>query len=886
MQSHLYYARRSKFEVVISMNMMKLGTLNAIGYLLFSTSWNVEGRLSRSPPIYRVQSDVEKRDLKTAIFDPKEMLLSFSDDGADKLDEFYLDIFDTPEILTDSESPMAISNAMNFFLLEELNLVFDELNAIEKVSSEIVHLKTRNGTYVNASGFDTDRIGTEARMKVILSFAQTPSPKSKDVDFALKYVMSNLSNFVTNLTGSVSTDNELSGVYEAIRREIRPVVLVRPPPDQTIIVEGQGEVGGPSDIFAPNLITTTVPIVVGVAVLAAVLVFFVFKKRKKPTESDSAKSSEMMYDVKNEIFSMDRSVESGESPLSKNSPKSHEESSIQYSLSADSGMPSDAPGCDSIFSGIDTEYGTVLSPKSLSSPRSMMTGITCASASTIRASNVEKKKTKSKSPAGGNSVFNFLDPIEDADEEDLDDLEQIERAQPTSNLDVDIDNDHSENGNVREPENGTESSSSSSSSPLEGVSIDLRDDSKKEELATISEVSTADPVSHVLADLENMETKFSSVPRDVTTVNKVQTEKAIDSTQGIQDDADDEEKVDENKKEDDAVKTALSVATKASNIMSGFFKGKRKSTSTPSSPTSSPTNGGSFSAPASPMQQVGRHWLTSPEKNPSSRIPISPNLDVNIDYDMMLSHPSPGEENYNSTRGFNDSINDNMQIVDRAPQYPPDLDPTGGRRHAGDKIGGDGSALYQATAMKPTDWSYRSSDVGSVGSSTTDGEGSQNQSNASKITESKKSVFASRQLINDLVWLEKKIATVRGETKLTRSNQTDATEDSVLYDSNGDLKENNESSANSKDLSNIVCRDCFAPPGKLQIVIHSTKDGPAVHTVKDGSSLEGDIFPGDLIISVDNIDTRTFTAEEVMKMMASKGDKERKITVLRFLDDN
>jgi C-terminal processing protease CtpA/Prc len=84
----------------------------------------------------------------------------------------------------------------------------------------------------------------------------------------------------------------------------------------------------------------------------------------------------------------------------------------------------------------------------------------------------------------------------------------------------------------------------------------------------------------------------------------------------------------------------------------------------------------------------------------------------------------------------------------------------------------------------------------------------------------------------------------------------------------------------------IVCRDCFAPPGKLKIVIHSTKDGPAVHTVKKGSSLEGHIFPGDLIISVDNVDTRSYTAEQVMKIMTTKTRFERKITVLHFEDES
>jgi C-terminal processing protease CtpA/Prc len=55
-----------------------------------------------------------------------------------------------------------------------------------------------------------------------------------------------------------------------------------------------------------------------------------------------------------------------------------------------------------------------------------------------------------------------------------------------------------------------------------------------------------------------------------------------------------------------------------------------------------------------------------------------------------------------------------------------------------------------------------------------------------------------------------------------------------------------------------------------------------VHTVKKGSSLEGHIFAGDLIISVDNVDTRSYSAEQVMKMMTAKTRFERKITVLHF----
>lgn len=78
----------------------------------------------------------------------------------------------------------------------------------------------------------------------------------------------------------------------------------------------------------------------------------------------------------------------------------------------------------------------------------------------------------------------------------------------------------------------------------------------------------------------------------------------------------------------------------------------------------------------------------------------------------------------------------------------------------------------------------------------------------------------------------------------------------------------------------MVKRDCWAPPGKLGVVIDSTPRGPVVHEVKGGSPLEGVIFAGDRIIAVDDNDTRSMTASAVTKMMAKKMDKKRKITVL------
>lgn len=150
---------------------------------------------------------------------------------------------------------------------------------------------------------------------------------------------------------------------------------------------------------------------------------------------------------------------------------------------------------------------------------------------------------------------------------------------------------------------------------------------------------------------------------------------------------------------------------------------------------------------------------------------------------------------------------------------------------------------------------------------------------------------ASKQLISDLLWLEQKIASTtnaEGASPSAGRNDPSSPSDSLSFasgDNNGETSRD-RSGDTKKDEATlnqaIICRDCYAPPGKLKIIIHSTKDGPAVHTVKKGSSLEGHVFSGDLIISVDNVDTRSFSAEQVMKIMTAKTRFERKITVLHF----
>lgn len=75
--------------------------------------------------------------------------------------------------------------------------------------------------------------------------------------------------------------------------------------------------------------------------------------------------------------------------------------------------------------------------------------------------------------------------------------------------------------------------------------------------------------------------------------------------------------------------------------------------------------------------------------------------------------------------------------------------------------------------------------------------------------------------------------------------------------------------------------DVFAPAGPIGIVVDTTKDGPAVHSLKATSPMLGLINPGDLIVGLDDMDTRAMTAASLTRLMAQKANqKERKITLL------
>lgn len=969
---------------------------------------------------YRVRSVAGKNRI---LQDP---FLTFSDDGATREDEFFLDLFDTPGQLSDPESLSAIQTSMNFFLFSELSQIYTGTNALEFVTSEIVTLTPLEGQITTSTGQQALRTGTEARMRVFLTFIQQPSPSGVNVLFTMKNVMSNLTYFVSNLTST--GDSELSDVYEATRREIPAPPEIAP--NSTDAVEDGGPDDGEDELESSNnsIATAAVPIVLVVAVLVALIVFLVFRRKRGKTEPESPKNSAIMYmDVENEIHSLDRSVDSSKSPVDGvMSRPEDEESSVQYSMSADSQPMSPVAG-DSIFSGIVTEYNNVRSSKSV------MTGFTIASASTIHASNLNRRKKVAtpKSFAASNSLFAFseeVDGVYESDQEDhnnglLGRVPSLSQSEVSEDSEVGIhldDGRRQSDGKPSQSPGKTLPSTTLQSIPAENLAHQDKDVQPSELPSDlISSVIQQNiwcgvapgSVSYVLADLENLNTtrEGSSTPRDPTptVARAVAHEEEFSSeptpgsgstgsydplsgSQVVHDLAVDNSKVtvmvrktntkmsaefrlsqaremnevvspvetnqnsssgsptplvrnshDQSQNDQGKERNVAGMSARATSLVSGIFGGlRRKSVSTPSTPTregqatSPKSTGGSVSEPNTPTERkVGGHWLASTNKTKEWRPPASPRMDDDDDYDMNLSRPStPGDE-----------LNDGLQVpdyekdsshsgvlyktVDSPPNEPPALHQQGGRRHAGDRIGGDGSAMYQTNAMHPMDWSYKSGDAESVGESTISENDQPGVISKQYIFKAKDGdllvpdadsspevglwnnrtpksdasrASASRQLINDLVWLENKIAGVRQSSNVVPphientdslsyvSNDNDGFESAQSQDDSNEEEQEDPTVSTGQSnsvLSSIVCRDCYAPPGKLHIVIHSTKDGPAVHTVKEGSSLEGHIFPGDLIISVDNVDTRSFTAEQVMKMMASKSDKERKITVLHFEEE-
>lgn len=87
--------------------------------------------------------------------------------------------------------------------------------------------------------------------------------------------------------------------------------------------------------------------------------------------------------------------------------------------------------------------------------------------------------------------------------------------------------------------------------------------------------------------------------------------------------------------------------------------------------------------------------------------------------------------------------------------------------------------------------------------------------------------------------------------------------------------------ASPTDMSARVRRDIIAPRGKLRILVANTQGfGPAIHTIRPNSPVEGLLFVGDIIVAVNDINTRYAKADEITRIFKETVYEERKISVL------
>jgi hypothetical protein len=80
--------------------------------------------------------------------------------------------------------------------------------------------------------------------------------------------------------------------------------------------------------------------------------------------------------------------------------------------------------------------------------------------------------------------------------------------------------------------------------------------------------------------------------------------------------------------------------------------------------------------------------------------------------------------------------------------------------------------------------------------------------------------------------------------------------------------------------SQIITRTIYAPAGKLGIVVDTTINGPIVHRLFQSSPLVGQLFVGEYIVAVNDIDTRTMSAIGISELLFKTAFEHRKLTIL------
>eukprot|EP00984_Skeletonema_dohrnii_P027143 scaffold16600_cov145-Skeletonema_dohrnii-CCMP3373.AAC.5 len=73
----------------------------------------------------------------------------------------------------------------------------------------------------------------------------------------------------------------------------------------------------------------------------------------------------------------------------------------------------------------------------------------------------------------------------------------------------------------------------------------------------------------------------------------------------------------------------------------------------------------------------------------------------------------------------------------------------------------------------------------------------------------------------------------------------------------------------------------YAPPGKVGVAIDVINGKPTVHKIRNGSPLEGLLQHGDIILSIDDVETSNMSAADITHLMVKRMNYRRKISFIR-----
>jgi len=852
------------------------------------------------------------------IIDLSNFLLTNSEDGRPKpMIPFYLNVFETREELSE-DALQNVEEATSEFLLAELNAVYGTTrDQVSTVNTQIItqerfveqlyeSRKMLQNEREDDSFFGTLRgrnllrsvPGSKFTMNVNVTFQREPSPRAADVDETLQVAMKDLNYLVQNMTAT--EDPELGYVFLAYREEISDVREDPAQVDEIQQVLPPQTEGGQSIKFI-------IPILVAFVFFGVFFALLVVRRRRRRVQEANQKVQEDLafLDEEHDVFSFENSpTKSSKRALETSDPRDYnDDDGSSYSASQKSaGLAS-------------PKYGELAS---------------VSAAETVKVSNTRLMPLPSKlTELGSNSLFAFSEEDEDY-ESSVDGAASQRTPASVHNSEAGVSNESSLSRilNAKSAEEG-----GSTATPGSPNTANNSTTTAEKEASSPSKTSIASFFSsHFFSGGDSAFAGSQLTARVDNTTEAVKKKAATKNVRSFSLSP----KVDKSKSPTSSVQSRSKSEAGGDDDAStdsvfDFLAPDIKGEPSPTKPSSP-----SKHLNEETQKEVIADMSGNAAKRSTATRAASPSISIKSYNGSTVSEEVKSLDTPQSrTAEVNEEIEGILSDDDSLDfSGAPGSFPRRNRRHARSTTN-DGTFNYQTNAMQPQDWSmtdgmsdddtlsehnggvgafpggaYRSppkgakkKEAGSVRSPPTNqSESSYNPSSPGSKTDSSQA-SASRQLINDLVWLSKKIAGVKqsavdsapGENSVLGPLPTIEPIDSLSYASQDAMlsptsrpdapgspaKQGTPRSANAANTS-IVCRDCYAPPGKLNIVIHSTKDGPAVHEVKDDSCLQGSIYPGDLIISVDDIDTRAFTAAQLMKTMAEKSQSERKIAVLHF----